>query len=608
MSDHLLRHYEQELAFLKEEASRFAINHPGIASRLKLGEDELQDPLVEHLISAVAFLNARIQYRLDESFPEYSKAMLDALYPHYLRPVPPCTIVRFDTTRYFDTPSELPAKITLETEPFVGRRCLFRTGYPTQLVPLAVEDTQLLFRPCATPAANEVRGNAIIHLKLKANEGVGAIRELKLDQLRFFIGGQDRARFDLYELIFNKATAIVVSGSDNDPAPHILDRNAIRTVGFTEDEGLLPYAPSSFMGYRLLTEFFVSQDKFLFFDIVDLGEALARLDGKTLHLHIYLEDAPNQLEHQISTQHFQLGCTPAVNLFSQTADPIRMDFARHSYSLEPDVTQHDSLEIYSIDTVHAIDASGKPRRLLNYFDSRPIHFEQPLDLYWLSERELAYEGDQRKEQTSNVSLNFVNTKSEPESFDDLVITVETTCFNRNTLSRLPFNQGISLSSPDGNAPAIPIALVVAPTPVMRVLDEKDIYWRLISHLNLNHLSLTEGDSSLQTLKDILRLYDFRNSSSSKSLIDSIVALSTRPVSATIKIGETYGPARGLEVHLTFDQQRLGGQSPYLFASILEHFFGLYCHINSFTRTAYSLKGQETPEATWPPRSGEQSLL
>lgn len=608
MSDSLFEHYEKELAFLQKEAARFAHNHPKVASRLKLGEDELRDPLVEHLISAVAFLNARIQHRLDDSFPEYSQALLEVLYPHYLRPVPPCTVVRFDLARHMDDPVELPRDTALETEPYDGRRSTFRTAYPIQLLPLMVEDVQLLFRPCSAPASNRVRGNAIIHLKLRANESVAAVNELEFEKLRFFIGGQGKTRLDLYELLFNRVTAVVVSGGDPNQEPGILPSACIKPVGFGPDEGLLPYPTSSFMGYRLLTEFFVFQDKFLFFDIDSLRKHISAFNSKTFSLHIYLKDAPPDLEHEINPDYFQLGCAPAINLFKQTADPVRMDLTRQAYPLEPDVTQHDNLEIYSVDEVNAVDGHGNLKRLLNYFESRPIHFDAPQSLYWSSERALVFEGDHRKEQASNVSLNFINAQFDPDARNDLIITAETTCFNRNTVSRLNFSQGIALNSPDGRAPAIPVTMAVPPTPALRVLDEKDTYWRLISHLNLNHLSLSGGENALNTLKDMLGLYDFRNSSSSKSLIDSIISLQTRPTSATIKVGGTYGPARGLEIFLCFDSQRLGGQSPYLFAAVLEHFFGLYCHINSFTRTAYSYKGQDTPEAKWPPRNGEQMLL
>jgi type VI secretion system protein ImpG len=42
--------------------------------------------------------------------------------------------------------------------------------------------------------------------------------------------------------------------------------------------------------------------------------------------------------------------------------------------------------------------------------------------------------------------------------------------------------------------------------------------------------------------------------------------------------------------------------------VLEHFFALYCSINSFTRTLVRLKGKEGYLKKCPPRSGEKILL
>ena len=75
MSDRLLYHYEKELAFIKQSASDFARQHPSVAESLKLGTDTVDDPLVARLLSGFAFLNARIQQKLSDDFPELTDAM-----------------------------------------------------------------------------------------------------------------------------------------------------------------------------------------------------------------------------------------------------------------------------------------------------------------------------------------------------------------------------------------------------------------------------------------------------------------------------------------------------------------------------------------------------
>lgn len=608
MSDELLRHYEKELEFIREESKHFSKNYPKIASRLKLGEDELKDPLIEHLISAFSFLNARVQHRLDDDFPEFSQAILEVLYPHYLRPIPPCTIVHFDTAYLSDEPQSIAKATHFETNEFVGKRANLQTTNDVPLLPLSVSKSKIMFRPCTAPASNEVKGNAIIQINIDANDSIASIQDLAMSQLRFYLGGQDNHRHLLYELIFNQLTAVVIAENEEDQNPVILPADIISDLGFNEDEALLPYPSNSLQGYQLLTEFFVFQDKFLFFDVNLPDEASARISGKSFQLYFYLSDAPGELEHDLKNDNFLLSCCPAINLFKQVADPIRMDYAQDDYLLSPDVTQHDNMEVYSIDKVDIIDTQGNVSPLDNYYASRAVNFDDTKHLYWLARRVFVLEGDHHKEKASNIRLSFIDTQLSTQTRNDNVISVETTCLNRNSISKLPFDRGLSLQALSGGVPSLPIKAIVPPTPTLRIQNTKDSYWKLISHLNLNHLSLSNGDESLSTLKDILSLYDFRDTSSTKSLIDSICRLETKPASATIPIDNMFVPVRGLEIILTFDPLKLGGQSPYLFAKVLEVFFGLYCNINSFVRTGYRLKGREELEKIWPPRNGEQPLI
>jgi type VI secretion system protein ImpG len=133
-------------------------------------------------------------------------------------------------------------------------------------------------------------------------------------------------------------------------------------------------------------------------------------------------------------------------------------------------------------------------------------------------------------------------------------------------------------------------------------------WRLISHLNLNAQSITGQGNSTEAFKEILRLYDFTGSSVSRGLVESIISLQAKPISAPLNIDGRATICRGMEVEVELDNSLLSGNSGYLFGSILEHFFALYCPINSFTRTLIKIKGKEGYLKKCPPRSGEKVLL
>src|ERR1700737_445060 len=96
MRDELLTYYERELTYLRQMGAEFAEKYPKVASRLLLEPNRCEDPHVERLIEAAAFLAARVPLKIDDEFPEITEALLTVLYPHYLRPLPSMSIVEFE--------------------------------------------------------------------------------------------------------------------------------------------------------------------------------------------------------------------------------------------------------------------------------------------------------------------------------------------------------------------------------------------------------------------------------------------------------------------------------------------------------------------------------
>ena len=72
MDPRLLRHYNRELAYMREMGAEFAAQFPKIAGRLGMDGIEVADPYVERLMEGVAFLAARA----DRSSPGSSAARI----------------------------------------------------------------------------------------------------------------------------------------------------------------------------------------------------------------------------------------------------------------------------------------------------------------------------------------------------------------------------------------------------------------------------------------------------------------------------------------------------------------------------------------------------
>jgi hypothetical protein len=93
MREELLDYYERELSFLRQLGAEFAQKYPKVAGRLLLEPDRCEDPHVERMIEAAAFLASRVHLKIDDEFPELTESLLNVLYPNFLAPIPSLSVV-----------------------------------------------------------------------------------------------------------------------------------------------------------------------------------------------------------------------------------------------------------------------------------------------------------------------------------------------------------------------------------------------------------------------------------------------------------------------------------------------------------------------------------
>jgi type VI secretion system protein ImpG len=214
-----------------------------------------------------------------------------------------------------------------------------------------------------------------------------------------------------------------------------------------------------------------------------------------------------------------------------------------------------------------------------------------------------------------VDLNLVDLNFDPKLPAESTLVVRTTCTNRDYPTRLrAFGDRLTFTL-EAAAPISSVRCLRIPTPPLRLLNRRGAYWRLVSHLNLNHLSLTDGEDGRMALQEILRLYDFSDSDSGEAsatvnqqLIEGLTALESRRLVHWIDAPEGSGICRGVEVAAEFDERNFVGTGVFLFASVLQRFLGLYVTTNSFVQFVARLKGGRGVLKRWPPRAGEQPVL
>jgi type VI secretion system protein ImpG len=608
MIDELLPYYNAELAYLRELGAEFAARFPKVASRLMLEADKCEDPHVERLLEGFAFLTARLRRKIDDEFPEITDALLGVLYPHYQRPVPSMAVSQLllgPEAARGTVLVKIPRGAKLKTRPVGGWPCEFRTAYDVDLWPIEVVSAKL--EPDRVVLAGKpADAVALIRVALQTSPAT-TFGKLRPQRLRFYLDGTGPLPFTMYELLLNHVRAVWLRGATDQGVVEtvVLPAEALQPVGFGRDEGMFDYPSRSFLGYRLLQEYFAMPEKFLFVDVTGLDAAGSRSFGGSVELLFFLDRAPRG-DLGFQKDNLRLGCTPAVNLFTRIAEPIPLSHAKTEYRIVPDVRRPDATEVYSVERVTS--AGGLLREAKEFQPFYSVRHSQaggPPLAAWFATRKPSPRAD---DSGTEVDLTFVDPGFNPTLPACETVTAQVACTNRDLPERLPFGGEQGDFEIESQAPVGRVRCLRKPTRALRPSLGRDAQWKLISHLSLNHLSLHDSEQGLDALRETLTLYDFADSAVTRQQIAGITSVGSRR--APGRTGRRIGSAvcLGVEVAIEFDESKYVGGGAFLMASVLERFLGLYVSVNSFTQLVAKTRQREGVMRRWPPRAGERSLL
>ena len=270
----------------------------------------------------------------------------------------------------------------------------------------------------------------------------------------------------------------------------------------------------------------------------------------------------------------------------------------------PDARRTDALELYSIASVMATTPDGEERAFQPFFGLR--HDADEKVRYWQASRR---PGVGARDKGTEIFLSILDREASAGAPANTTLSIDTLCFNRDLLARLAAVGGqlvLDLVSP---TPAIGrVGMVTSFTPTRRPQLGGGRLWRLLSHLQLNHLSLSGGEAGAEALREVLRLYDWSQGLETRRLIDGVQSIESRRGLARVPAGASTVITHGLDVDLVLDPGCYPAGGAYLLAAVLESFLGLYAAINTFTRLKVRLSGRSGVLASWPPRTGEKTLL
>ncbi len=572
------RLFQDELTALRDLGREFAQGHPDLVRYLGQAG---ADPDVERLFEGFAFLSARIREKLDDEFPELTHALLDAFFPHYLRPIPALTILRLNPPPLRNRQIlSVPAGAIVDTPPMDGTACRFRTTWDTVIPPWDL--TNLTVQPGAT---------ARLRLGLACSPDLPPAAA-KIDRWRLHLAGDRKVATQLLALLVGAQRATVeINGKATAGGIRI------EQVGLGSADTVLPVPGHALPAYALLQEYFAYPARFLFVDLV--GFTALRLPEKCpgFDLVIDLQQPPQRIP-AISLANLVPGCTPAINLFTADLDPFKADPVHCQQRIRAQGIDPRHQEVVAVRHLTGMPNGGRPQPFQRAFlipgaaeagagaNQGTRSFHERRCASWLS--------DGADHQVSLAGL------AAPES-----ISGELECTNGALPAKIRLGEIHRVISgiPTGVRPEN----ITIPTRPCRPALAEDLHWRLLSHLSLSARSL----ASAPALRELFGIYDSRllgdaesDRKAHQALADAVQEVACTPITRLLE----GMPVRGLRIEIQVDSERLGGDGEmFLLGAVLDAFLARCSPMNSFTELHLADPGVGEHRA-WRPRLGNRHLL
>jgi type VI secretion system protein ImpG len=630
MDPRLLELYETELRYFRETSVEFAQAFPKIASRLGIDGQGVADPYVERLIEATAFLSARVGLKLDAEFPRFTGHLLDVVYPNYLAPTPSMLIAachpELDDAALANGPT-MPRGSGLRTHQTVGQGtyCDFRTSQDLRLWPIEVKRAQYFsYAPDLNlhqhPRSRDIRGG--LRFVLQATAGL-MFDQIALDDLVVHFGGAEDVAWQLHECVLGKPLGVLVQplgpGGALPGRMQSLPASVVQPVGFADDEALLPVTATGFAGYRLVQEYFAFAPRFQFARIEKLHAVLSTMAVTEVEIIILFSRGDAALEKLVTSDNVQLHCVPAINLFTKRIDRVAVHEGVSQFHLIPDRTKPMDFEIHTVTEVvgHGKSESqgaAPEQAFLPFYSAfhgsrhaHPAYFTTTREPRMVSQKQRT-QGHRSSHIGSEVFMQLVDPQQVPYASSLRQLAVTALCTNRDLPLLMQLGRGNDLECVD-SLPVRRVSVVRGPSRPVSPVVNPGLSWKVVDHLALNYLSLSEGNGNkaAAALREMLMLYAMHADESRQTQVGGLLAVRTKPVARRLPMAGPIAFGRGLEVTLEIEKMAFHGHSAFAFGAVMAHFLSRHVNVNHFIETviSFSSKGESM---RWEPQCGMRPIL
>lgn len=547
------QYFDAQMRLLTQAGKQFAQFYPEHAGMLNIDALKDRDPHIERLLEGVAYLTAHTQKRLDESVPEVSEQVLRQLCPILLSYYPSTTVVQFKPKLAMQKTHKIEKGLELNAQKSKvdNKKIVFSTSHELDVAPLDVEHVKY--------QESHLGAELRIGLKFVCQ---GERTNFDLSKLNFYLRGDTPLCSALFLLLKSPAQQAELDFG----ASHFEFNKKLKVKGCVPtylgiDGALLPSAAKSHPGYALLLDYFNAKDRFYFLTFNGLAneELPEHIDRFEL---VFRGENKLPPGHQLSKENILINCVPAVNIFEQAAEPIKLESNRTDYMISADQARTDHVFSYSVDAVAGRNSvTGDTHTYTPRYQSV---FEDEKKLYTVQTKDVGSAAP-----SHYLQLPF-NLGEEKET-----LSVDLTAFNagwpRQLLQEGDLNEG------GQNMPNIvDVKNVIRPTNYLACPSQPK-HWQLISLLNVKFSQITQ----VTELKRLLVLFDWSGKPENRFRIESIIKITAMPISQ-IKRGIFI---KGVDVQIDIDESKFVGDADlFHFCNVLHEFFIMYAPINESVQT------------------------
>lgn len=486
----LLKYYQEEISFLRDEGKNFASEYPEIAQKLDISNSVMSaDPHTERMIESFAFMIAGIRSKIECNTNNISRYISEALYPGLNNVFPSCSIIQFkqnnntniiDTIK-FDKGTKLQVSINEDYE-YLMSTLYYINIYPIQIDKIYIDDK--------------------LQLNIEISTLSDLIENLKMCDLLFHINSKTlNDALELYNLLFYKNNNIYLNINN---VLYDIPNDYIQLCGFSENETTVPIPRFFNYSFQMIKDLLLYPQKFLFFRILNLNKIF--ISNNITNINNFTVIFQIDRKVSVSNNSILINSVPAVNLFPCTTEAFRMDGTKDFYKLVPSHAYKNNMEIHSINSLHLINKdNGEDIEIPKYFNICESNIIEKHDLYWLQ----AYNINMRENETY-VSIIDTNVNPNREYLD--IVYAKTLCINKISAKYVSLSSPIDLLQSVNNKVTNTSVRNVAhfisePSEIIRNSITNNDNWKLLQYLSFNKISKNNYINIKIYLKNIINLYN-----------------------------------------------------------------------------------------------------